>query len=302
MPKTGTTAIQTALDAHGALLLKHGLVHPKTEHCNTPAAIALFHPQGADHHHLRKRAIDRPKAASLATALWEQIQVAKGDVVLSCEYLFNIGAAAETVAQRFEEAGFTPVFVCYVRHPVDAAISAAQQSIKMGYRRLAETVKDPRWHNQKTALSAFVATGRDLVVRDFAEAKRNGAAQDFLSTLGYDALAREIPREQVNESLTMDGALLAEIRARFEQEYGYAPFQARLIFEIGGTKFTLPEKAKQAVRTTSREEVRWISETFGISLAESASEAQYYARLSPEAVLKLLHAQGKPGLVRRLIG
>lgn len=288
MPKTGTSAIQSALVEHRDVLASHGLHHPDTLQFNHPATIARFHPAGTNHWYLESSGISRADALALSDEMWRQITTADSDVILSCEYLYDLGRGTAEMARAFEEAGFVPIFICFVRHPVDAATSASQQQVKMGAITLEQALYKPDWHNAKTALSPFVDAGANMVVRDFGEAGERGVTHDLLLALGYERLAEAIPRQDVNVSLTMEGAILADLHSAYSKEYGNEPFPRDLIFKVGRSKFSLPEIAKASVREACRDEVRWLSETFGVDLREAPRRTTAHTRLSSATVMELL--------------
>ncbi len=290
MPKTGTTAIQTALVNYADALRNHGLRHPGSRDFNHPALVSRFHPNAANHWYLKQMGIDEAEGGRLFDEFWSDVTSSDGDVILSCEYLFDLAAGAPAMAATFENAGFDPLFVCYVRHPVDAATSASQQAVKIGARPLADALWKPRWLSPLGTLTALLDAGRNVIVRDYSDAKKAGAVHDLLAAVGRTDAADAIPNETVNASLTMDGAILADIHTRYQKTYGRIPFPRQLIFEVGSTRFALPEKAKNMVRETCGEELRFISENFGIELEEEATDARPFQKLSPEAVIALLRA------------
>jgi hypothetical protein len=184
MPKTGTTAIQDMLADHRHDLKAAGLVHPDTRDINRPALMTLFPHHRKRHYYLTQKNISEQMGKVLAGGLWSQIEAAasQNDIVLSSEYLFDIGDRANDIVTAFDTLGLDVVFVCYVRHPVNAAISSAQQAIKMGQRSLAEVCQEPRWHRSRKTLAPLVdAVGKErVIVSDFSAAKSIGAAQHFL--------------------------------------------------------------------------------------------------------------------------
>lgn len=260
---------------------------------NRPALISRFHPAGNNHWSIRRGGIGAELAAELSAELWEQLSSANGDVILSCEYLYNLGAGVGKMMRSFIDLGFEPVFICYVRHPVDSATSTAQQEIKMGSTTHAAVVQKPRWHCARKALEPYLDAGANLIVRDYRRATTLGITQDLLCSIGYPDLAGMIERKDVNVSLTMDGVILADIFKRYVEEHQHEPFPRELIFKIGGSRFTLPEKTKNIVRKSSEKEVNWVAETFEIDLQESASDSHSRMRLSAEAVIKLLSLMRK---------
>lgn len=288
MPKTGTSAIQSALVEHREVLAAHGLNHPDTPHCNHPALIARFHPAGTKHWYLESSGIHAADALALSGEMWRQITATNSDVILSCEYLYDLGSGTAAMARAFEEAGFVPIFICYVRHPVDSAISASQQQVKIGAITLEQALYKPDWHNAKASLSPFVDAGANLVVRDFGEARERGVTHDLFLAIGHESLAEAIPRQEVNVSLTMEGAILADLHTAYSQEYGNEPFPRDLVFKVGRSKFALPETAKASVREACRDELNWLSETFGLELREAPWTTGAHTRLSSSTVMELM--------------
>jgi hypothetical protein len=288
LPKTGTTAIQSALVEHRQVLASYGLHHPETAHFNHPATIARFHPAGTRHWYFERSGISPEIALALSGELWRQVTCVDSDVILSCEFLYDLGTGTAAMARAFEEAGFEPIFIAYVRHPVDAATSASQQELKSGTITLEHALWQPGWHDAKASLSAFVDAGVNVVVRDFGQASERGVTHDLFRAIGYDRLAEAIPRQEVNNGLTMDGVILADLHARYLKEHGMEPFPRELVHHVGSSRFALPQTSKLRVREASREEVRWLSATFGVELQEAPWSATGDTRLSCETVMELM--------------
>ncbi len=288
MPKTGSTAIQTMLVEERDLLLKHGLFHPDTRDSNRLAILAHCHADAIERNYLAKRNVTQDEADALAAELWRQIGTAEGDIVLSCEQLYRGEETADTIVRDFSKAGFEPVIVCYFRHPVDASISAAQQGAKMGRRSLEENVSDPFWPKCKVNISYFVDTGVKIIARSYAEARKTGTPKDFLKAIGYAEAATKIADVVSNKSLSMDGALLADVYWRYMQKHGKRPFPRRFLLEIDGPRFVTPKATRDKVRALAQFEVDWVHETFGIELTETPNTAEFYDRPRPEALVDLM--------------
>jgi hypothetical protein len=84
---------------------------------------------------------------------------------------------------------------------------------------------------------------------------------------------------KTNESLTMDGAILADWHTRETEKNGIPPFRRKRIFDLAGPKFTLPESAIQKIMETSDDEVTWIAQEFGLHLQQEVSNASFYTEL-----------------------
>ena len=292
MPKSGTTAIQTALDTHRGDLARQGLCNPDTMLLNHLALITRFHPRGSSHFYLGNKGVSPAEAEAQARMLWAQVCAAPRDVVVSSEYLAAAHENYGMMAEAFVEAGLTPVFVCYVRHPVDAAISAAQQSVKRGERSISETVEAPKWANPVPTLRAAKATGHRVILRDYADARDTGVVRDFLAAIGYDHAVPNLVETRTNNSLSMEGAALAELYGAYLRETGKEPFPKAMIRTIPGTAFTLPEETKARVRETARREVDFIARHFGIHLRETATPRPFAPHLTTKTLVELLKKIG----------
>jgi hypothetical protein len=184
----------------------------------------------------------------------------------------------------------TPVFVCYVRHPVDAAISAAQQAVKMGERTIADAVANPKWTNPLPTLKAAKATGHRVILRDYADARENGVVQDFFAAIGYERVNRGLAEKRTNRSLSMEGAVLAELHAAYLRETGQEPFPKGMIRNVDGPPFTLPEETKDRVRHAAEAELAYIARVFGLHLRETAKPHRFHPHLSTTTLVDLVKA------------
>ncbi|TMV81127.1 hypothetical protein FGG78_25060 [Thioclava sp. BHET1] len=284
MPKTGSTALQAALHEHAPLLKRNGLLHPDTEFLNSAGLITLFHPMGMKHHFLKNNQISDSLAQDYANKLWDQIRSSKNDIVLSSEYLHNVGRNAQSMGEAFVTLGYEPVFIFYLRHPVDFATSLAQQNVKMGHKTLAEVIANPVWHGMKTALLPHEQAGHKLIVRNYSEIHMNGIVLDFFRAIGYRDLGSQIPNATANSGMTMDGTILADLYWELMRRHGRSPFERRDILNVGNSRFSLPEQAKAKVRNAGQNEVEWITNRFAIELKESQNEAEFRTSLSPASL------------------
>lgn len=283
MPKCGSTALQRTLAGNRGLLHKHGVSYPG-EAQDHVALCARFHRAGTGHFYFRNTGTGAAEAETQADALMAEVADASGDVILSSEYLHNLGREnCERLAETISAMGHEPVFACYVRHPVDAAISGAQQSIKRGERRLHETVAAPGWHSaRKTLAPVLKAVGREhMMVRAFHDTKEDGIARHFLGQIGHDAAGEAMPKTRANRSLSMTGALIADRGTARRRANLPSRFNAQLAIRVAGPKFTLPESTKQKVREESAEEIAWVRDTFGVTLQETSRDDTFRETLLP---------------------
>lgn len=289
-PKTGTTSIQKSLAASRQVLASHGLIYPGKED-DQANIVALFHPKGADHFYFAGKKDFSPLTA--ASVLMAEALSGRGDAIISSEYLYDIGKEyAAQLRATFLAKGFLVKFICYVRHPVDAAISSAQQSIKMGQRSLAEVIEQPRYAQiKRNILPIIEAVGKDNVTLiDFRSAVSAGLLASFAKAIGYEHLVEQLTEVKANESLSMDGALLAELHRTYLGETGRYLFPKSLIFKMGGEKFDLPDKTKDRVREDGRADCEWVEREFGISLQEPPSTSCFRTRVNARSIITLIEA------------
>ncbi|MER5174012.1 hypothetical protein [Thioclava kandeliae] len=295
LPKTGTTAIQYALRDHGPLLQKHGLFHPETPFSNAAALVALFHPKGSGHFFITRKGYTEAQVTQIKEDFHTQVTQSTTDIVVSSEYLYNLGHHAGRVADYFASAGFEPVFIFYIRHPVDLAVSAAQQSVKMGSKSLDALIENPHWSRIRSSIEPLQKAGLTVCVRNYGDMKNRNVIDDFISLLGHEELAGQLPVKRSNEGLTMDGVLLADIYKKNQDAKQPKPFNKYAIFNVGGSRFTLPESAKEIVREQSRDEVAWVEQTFGIQLQETGHADKFRWELTKTAQL-IMKAHASPVL------
>lgn len=288
MPKTGTTALQQTFASVRKDLRAHNILYPGTEDQHVDLC-ALFHHHGKNHFYFCRRKTPDPEAR--AESLIAEVAESDDNIVMSSEYLYDIGAkGAEKLIESFGKYGVEVTLCCYVRHPVDAAVSNAQQAVKMGHRSLSSVVDDPPHICSRRLLEPILAAiGRDrLLVADYKETRAHGIAHHFLSFVGLALPAVSLPVLRVNESLSMDAAILADAHDRYLADHGTKPFSKAFIHKIEGDRFTLPEAAKAKVRAAAVSETDWLHQEFGISLTESGPTSTFRDRISPSAASQLV--------------
>lgn len=290
LPKTGTTSIQKSLAASRDVLSRHGISYPGKEidHANL---IALFHPKGPEHYYFVNQSV--PDPIRIANQLMTEALSAKGDLILSSEYLHNIGERqARKLHDTFVQAGFHAKFICYVRHPVDAAVSSAQQSIKMGDRSLAEVIAEPRYTQLRQNIEPFLkAVGKEnLIVKDFKAATRDGLLKSFMTCTGRPDISESMTETFENEGLTMDAALFSDLYRTHLKETGKKLFSHSVVFQFTDGKFDLPPKAKAAIRRSGKDDVAWVESEFGIPLVESVHPQRFHPNPTLDSVSKVIQS------------
>ena len=289
-PKTGTTSIQKSLAASRKSLFSRGLIYPGSED-DQANIVALFHPKGAEHFYFSEKKDFSPLDA--ASTLMTEALSFDGDTIISSEYLYDLGQQySRKLYNAFSKEGFRVKFICYVRHPVDAAISSAQQSIKMGQRSLSDVIDQPRYAQIKRNILPIVqAVGKENVTLiDFRSAVSSGLLASFVQAIGKPDILDSLTEIKANESLSMDGAILADIHRTYHAETGKYLFPKSIIFKIQGEKFDLPEATKNKVREEGKSDCDWVQNEFNLSLQEPAETSGFRARVNHRSLITLIES------------
>ncbi len=294
LPKTGTTAIQKSLAHSREILRKKNVVYPGDGDAHG-LVCARYHPLGMESPYIVK--VGDQTSLLQADALLKEALESDRDCILSSEYFHNFGASGiRALSDRFAENGFETHVVCYLRHPVDAAISSGQQAIKVGSRSLTEIIQNPRYIPIRQNLEPIISElGLENVhVRDYVQAAKNGLLKDFLITIGREDLVTIIEPIYANESITMDGAILADMHREHRIEHRTAIFPKHLIFEIGGDRFDLPENTKEKVMLDGKGDLDWVRTVLKMDLQTGRTNTSTYRDFpSREGVAQLFNLMRK---------
>lgn len=287
MPKTGTTAIQKAMSGARAELRANGLLYPggMVDHA---LLVPEFHRFGPGHFHFKNRGIAADDAKLQSGYFWaricEEIEDFDGAVLLSSEYLYNMGAPGLGRLDRaLHQLGFDLTVVCYVRHPVSLAISSAQQNIKRGTSTIAEMTERPRWHSVVDALEPpLQVVGRErIIVRSHVDALEQGAERDLLRTIGYRGPLAAIPRRLANPALSLEAVLLIDTYHAMVREKCVPANMVASLLGVEGRRFSLPRRAVECILEQAEPEMHWLEQQFGIRLAVPDSSPQDMDMPSP---------------------
>lgn len=297
LPKTGTTAIQTAMAKNRGRLREHGFLYPGDE-VDHATLIAPFHVMGERHYYHAARGLTEQAALAQGEVQMAQIAASArdfdGHLILSSEYLFNMGQAKlQEMDEWLGGLGFRMVLVCYVRHPFAAATSSTQQSMKMGggQATLEQLIEKPRWHNSRITLEpALRVLSRDrIIVRAFEDTRDVGVVGDFLNAISYEGPRESFELPKVNESLSMAAVLLADAHNQLTAGQPRQAVRRDYFFRIGGPRFSLPRSALERIRPAAQQELDWLQQTFGLTLPEPAAGPDPEAGvLTPEVARQLV--------------
>lgn len=168
--------------------------------------------------------------------------------------------------------------ICYVRHPMLQCISRAQQRLQSGRYTFSEVLQDLNHFSPRELLPTFVSVfGRDnIIVRPFEKNQlfKECVVLDICKTIGLkDESAEKIRVGRLNESLSMEGALLTDSLNRQFPRYVNGcknPERAEAINmrDIQGVKFNLPPSTYEQIKESADEELKYLREEFNISLAD----------------------------------
>lgn len=289
MPKTGTTAVQKAMSNRRVALLHGGLLYPG-DNVDHAFLVQNFHPARGRHFYFKHQKIEPNKAEKIFRKsfhkLEREVAQSDGDVLISTEYLYNMGEERlRALRTGLSEMGLDLHVVCYVRHPIGQATSGIQQNVKMGHDTLANQLRNPQWHSCiETLAPALRALGRSkVIVTPFEFAKELGTERHILKAIGHKNLMDLVERAEANVGLSGAAVILADAHNRLLRKYPQFPASRGYLFRIGGFRFTLPPWTIAKMKDRVQQEVKWLDEHFSLTLPEPESQPFRHQRLSEDA-------------------
>lgn len=287
LPKTGTTSIQNALHAARETLLRtDGLLYPGFAANHTNAMCTLFMADPAAHIANRMAGLKAGEAvADLKARFRDALErdLARPDwdrVLISAEGVANLDRAELLALKAWFSHYVDEIDVLYyVREPVAYTTSVAQQALKGG-ATLAELNRQPPLPNFRGRIgNAIAAFGLDAVrIRDFGAALKvdGGLVADFCIQLDIGAEGTEAVLAQSgfdNEFLSLEGARMLSQLNMMRPLFDAGGRAARrtgketLAFEkLPGNKFALPLPVRTRVHASTRADVAWLNQNFGLEL------------------------------------
>jgi hypothetical protein len=232
--KTGTTSIQSFMNANRSRLAELGFLYPRTpgKVRHTRISLSVLPEENLE----RAPAWHRQGFASV-TEFREDVhrrlrrELAKADLphaILSDEALFGAKPIAlERIRQLTDELARSVELLVYLRRQDDHLASRYQQVVKVGEtRRLEERVRAidlSGFYDYRAKLARWQKAmgSATFVVRRFERASfADGSLhQDFLNAVGVDARADELEQvTQLNESLDAEAVELLRILNLFRVE------------------------------------------------------------------------------------
>ncbi|MEM8728451.1 MAG: hypothetical protein AAGF79_00925 [Pseudomonadota bacterium] len=256
--KTGTTTIQRAFHASRKSLLDKGICYPHVP--RNPHHDARFA------HHFLGHALRADDFALISMFLGKIPEV--DDVVISSETLPNVPEPAYRTLEGLLAERFDVGVIYYVRDPVDRGDSLAQQMIKAGKRSLEDLNQRPPTGAFRRQIETLVRVfGKErLHLRNFSRQAlvEGDLLTDFTTVIGRPEIVSDLPRENWNQSITLEAAQKIEA---YRQDTGDTSFinERDTRFHGGSTKFSLTDEAKQRIRERMRDDLNWLETEFGIS-------------------------------------
>jgi hypothetical protein len=294
-PKTGTTSIQQTLWKNRDALAAAGIHYPSLE-ANHRFFVSAFHqePEQFDYNRMNNLAgprLRRVNARKMREFEKEASESGCKTLVISAEHLQLLDREAigkvRTYLQGIAEKTY---IVCYIRHPVLAASSYAQEAIKNGARRLADVQEHPPYYRFGNKLREWVeAFGRDWVVlrvlsRDLLY--RGDLIQDFLNVLSYSG--PEFPTAvREREGLSAAGVLIADSLADFAPKFSKNRAPHGYLQRIEGKPFRLKREALLKVQEQCKTDLEYLEKEFGVVLPDPEIEAPPGDPFDAEAILSI---------------
>jgi Wzt C-terminal domain len=297
--KTGSTAIQMALDGGRDLLIGQSLAAypPGLSHAELGSALSAdptAYPFNAHKGPVNVEALrERDRAYLERLRDWIAGAPQCPRLVFSYEGFKDLDVESLARMRGFcsEYAGDVQV-VFYVRAPLSFAASAMSQRVKFGFKSFP--AGDPPISPYKRMLSSIVgAFGKaNVVVRQFAaDALKNGdVVDDFLGLLEIpESVAQQLlaDRRWVNESLSepaliVGDALIDELSGsrRFYSDEEFFERYGKYLASIPGGPIRLTRKQALGVKAASQPHTTYLQDEFGIRFEEK--EADYL--VAPEEV------------------
>ncbi|MBN8487039.1 MAG: hypothetical protein J0M20_04800 [Burkholderiales bacterium] len=316
MPKTGSSSIQMSL-FRARDLGNVRYVHAGSANASGALATAFLQ-DPTQHHANRKRGLSLDDLAQRRQEVLAQLEqglaAQASRYVISAEVLSNL--ALDELAQLgdwLRRHVPTVLAVGYVRPPRAFMESAFQQKVKSGIRRMNIGAYYPSYRDRFEKFETVF--GRDNVrywLFDPSAFPGKDVVQDFCQRLDIQLPASSIYR--TNEAISRDALALLYAYRCHGPGYGSGPGvleeNARLIREISalrGPKVRFAADAVKAELARYSDDMAWMEERLGCSLAEDMSDDKDVIRgeedllnFSSDALSWLVSRLGDESLIPRI--
>lgn len=260
-PKTGTTSIQTTFYRNAALFAENGFYYYSGHINHRPIAHYMHEADRLPRHTVHYKRFLAGAAASPCKA-----------GLLSSEFLIRLnGNEVKAECEALRGIAREIKVVCYARHPVSLAISAAHQAVRGG-KPVSVVEERPNMSRVSPLLKRWKrAIGREnIIVRPFdrADMVDGDVVSDFLEVVGLGHLRKQLEPMNRNPGLSVLGVqVLDAVARRLEDE----PLQIRhipLLRFLEGPRYVLPPASIEKVRREMADEIEELRTEWGVTLRE----------------------------------
>ncbi len=300
MHKTGTSSIQATLMA----LKPEGWIYPTLPMGNMGGRFALlFEKKPHEHHSFRTRGVSEVEAERQRVLHYkkflEQLEYGADtglNTLFSGEYLSVASRESiEKIASLYQEYGFTPRVIAYVRKPMSFMQSAFQQRIKSGLRNLNED--NVGWPDYRVRFEKFDEIfGKEnvhLSVFEKSFLKDGDVCLDFYGKLGIDLSQNQVVR--VNESLSLSACALLFAQRHlgdgFVKGFKDAPASNNAFIDslavLKGEPLTFKKSIVEATFEKNLGDLEWMESRLGVSLSDIPEDESPYSVGSEEDLLTI---------------
>lgn len=269
LPKTGTTAVQTACHAAREQLAAFGVGYWSADENHSVPLALLFDNDGTNPAWIDRRGLKLSKGmggpAAVRAHLRQAIAESPDTFLLSAEAA-SMFHADKLLALRAlaSEGGAAFIPLVYLREPRSYLTSTAQQRLKSG-RSLAQHLENKADSPEHWIQQLRLAYGSELRVRAY-----RGAAflTEFWAEVGLTPeQAAVIPAPRVNEGVSHEAALWLDavnVLAEVEGAYTYSNrLRFMLAEQMPGPRFQLPPEVLDAFVESNRAALDELSALLG---------------------------------------
>ena len=306
--KTGSTAIQCALDHNRGILLQDGWLYPGG-HWHAQLG-SFFHDTPATGDDARRR-----DAEWMENLQEEFATTSAGKVILSYEGFFTLPENALMRIREFAMGWTRHVkVIAYCRSPYDYAVSAISQRVKSGKRpwdrytgKLAELCAgkftgDPDWrlglplvfYKYDLEKLARVFGKGNIALRKFGRNELSGGdvVTDFLAAIhvneslipGISAIATRENPSLSSPAIQIGTRIIGKLGDTVAAESAYLEKIVPLLQEIPGRKPGLGEDEARVIREASRKESAYLEKEWGMVFGDTACPEAGQDRLTEAEV------------------
>ncbi|MBC6406059.1 MAG: hypothetical protein GDA41_10135 [Rhodospirillales bacterium] len=293
LSKTGTTSLQRALAHSRGKLSKNGILYPYIGRYRTHNFIVrglvnmpnfgltqTSHPLSIGVR--RKQTLNfqrqmNARRSEICRIIEKEIEAFPGDVMIVSAELFDRLLDREDcrrVLEYFRKYCNNIKICVYIRNPLDFMVSLIREFIDKSSKTI-ENMESLEGINtvplNKERLSGWIdAVGLENMLTIPYDRQRligRSTVTDFLARTGIDGALVEIPPEEYNPSLTMNGMFVKNEMNKRAGSKGYRRLEAPYLLSLPGPRFLPSKRFADAMHKRCREDLAWLSATFAIDLA-----------------------------------